>query len=839
MLFQFRQTQKWFGAVGLTVLGLAGSLPAPAQPTPLTAFTTQTQPADPSVVRSDHVEARLIAEAQAIVPGEPFMAAVRLTMADKWHTYFKNPGASGERTQIDWTLPAGFSAGAIQWPAPERYNFSGFVNYVYHGEVVLPVQITPPADLEPGSEFTLTAMVHWLECADVCIPAYDKTLKLTLNVAQDGRLVPDPAARDSIQATLAALPQPAADRLETSYFKEADRLVLLVQPKEGADLPAFEELYLFATQTEGTTGPAPFEPTFTQEFKKLADGTAYTLSFPINPVFSEIPEHLEGYLQTQPGLAADAKDMAYVFIEAKQITVEEGQALLASMPADSATEADGSGDAEGGRSSILFLLGAAFLGGLVLNLMPCVFPVLGVKVLSFVKQAGEDRSRIFQHGLIFTAGVLVSFWLLALAIVLLKSGVLTFIDIDATGWGGWLQIPEFVLLLAIVVFLFSLNLSSVFEVGQSIAGRSQGLLGKSGAAGTFLSGMLAVAVGTPCAAPFLAPALTAVFTMNAFWIFVLLTAMGVGLALPYLILSAFPGWVKLLPKPGAWMQHFKQVMAFPLYGTAGYLVWVFAGQAEALTLWVIVGFTSIALGAYLFGAFGSSRKATVALGGNFAAALLVLGPIAGLLWSLSDAQSDQQREVELATYDARALALQTERDNVLRDIAQRVLKTGDVMYVQTDMLQQLRAIDAELAKLDKQRRDLRSERDAIVWEAWSPQRQAELLAEGKTVYVDFTARWCVTCQTNKFVYADPAVIELFRKHEVVALKADWTNRDPLIAAELARFDRKAIPFNVIYGAGLEAPVTLPGLLTPGAVIAGLKDATFATKQGTEAIALSR
>ncbi|MGF1449250.1 MAG: protein-disulfide reductase DsbD family protein [Opitutales bacterium] len=792
-------------------------------------------PTGASVAASDHVEVHLVSANAAIRPGEPFWVGVRLRMADEWHTYFKNPGASGEQTQIEWTLPEGFTAGSIQWPSPERYDFSGFVNYVYHGEQILAVQITPPAELEPGTPVTLKAMVHWLECAEICIPAYDKALAITLPVTTAAPPA-HPQWGPLLEQALAELPQPLADGYAAHFYRDeaAETLTLLVQRTHAA-APQLTDLYFFATDVDGTTGPAPIEPTFDQNFQARGEHAAYTLEFPINPAYPEIPASLRGYLKATTVGPAGETAVTFALVDAPEIDAEAAAEMLSAMPPPESTHV-----ASSITPSLWSLLGAALLGGLILNLMPCVFPVLGVKVVGFVKQAGESRAKVLQHGLIFSAGVLASFWALALTIVLLQQGVLTFIDLDATGWGGWLQVPAFVLVLAMIVFLFALNLSGVFEVGQTFSGKTSRFLGKGGLSGTFLSGMLAVAVGTPCAAPFLAPALTAVFTQSAGVIFLLLTVMGLGLALPYLLLSAFPGWVKRLPKPGPWMGRFKQVMAFPLYATAGYLLWVLSLQADALMLWVVLGFTVIALGAYTYGTFGTSRTLSVRALGKVAAAVLVVGPLSGLLLQLEDRSDADAREALWVAAAERVETLRAERDDVLRAIAEDALKKGNLMYSDLDTHEKrLKVIDAELIRAESAQAQLRATTERIRWEAWSPERQAELIAAGTPVYVDFTARWCVTCQTNKYVYDDPRVVERFREAGVVALRADWTSRDATIAAELARFNRKAIPFNVVYGENAANPVTLPEILTPSAVVEAVQTAVRAARPENSTIAAHR
>ena len=394
----------------------------------------------------------------------------------------------------------------------------------------------------------------------------------------------------------------------------------------------------------------------------------------------------------------------------------------------------------------------AFFGGLILNLMPCVFPVLGIKILGFVNQAGADRRKVTLHGLTFVLGVLVSFWILAGALLALRAGG------KELGWGFQLQEPGFVFALAVFLLVFALNLSGLFEIGLSVMGVGAGLQTKTGYSGSFFTGVLATVVATPCSAPFLAPALGAAFseTFSARESFAVFTAIALGLSVPYLLLSVFPAAVKLLPRPGAWMETFKQLMAFPLYATVGFLVWVLAGQTkddDTGLLKIFFSLVLVAMAAWVYGRWtqhgGSAGRRR--FGYAFAAALMVAAVAVGFP--------------------------------------------------------------------GKPSKD-------IVWEKWSPETVTRLRAEGKTLYVDFTARWCATCQSNKaVVFSSQAVRAALRRQSGVLLRADWTSRDPQITEALAAFHRSAVPMDLIYAPGRDEPLILPELLTPDLVLAGLAKAT--------------
>jgi len=388
----------------------------------------------------------------------------------------------------------------------------------------------------------------------------------------------------------------------------------------------------------------------------------------------------------------------------------------------------------------------ALVGGLILNLMPCVFPVLGIKVVGFVNQANSDRRKITIHGLAFTAGVLLSFWGLAAVLAVLRAGG------QQLGWGFQLQSPVFVFALTVVMLIFALSLSGVFEFGLGAMGVGSNLQMKDGYSGSFFTGVLATVVATPCSAPFLAPALGAALALPMAQSFVVFTAIALGLSTPYLLLAIFPGAVKILPRPGRWMETFKQVMAFPLYATVGFLVWVMAGQvSENGLLMVLFGLTVIAMAAWLYGRYTAPGASTARMRFGLIGGAVLLATGLNLGWPRPAAPSD------------------------------------------------------------------------IAWEAWSTQRIEQLRAQGRPIYVDFTARWCATCQANKkVVFASTDVKRYFHDQNVATLKADWTNSDPHITAELARWNRSAVPFNLVYLPGRAAPRILPEVLTPSIVLRAFK-----------------
>ena len=660
------------------------------------------------------VEASLVAERTALVPGRTATVALRLVHAAGWHTYWKNPGASGLPTKLEWTLPPGFAAGEIRWPAPEITDTGGLVTYGYGGEQLLLVDIAAPADAQPGASVTLRAKAEWLMCKESCVPG-GVELSLTLPVAAEA--APDPQWAARIAAARESLPQPT-DRLAARAYRNGRELRIRVGPRNGVAPVARDVAFLSA---DGAVEARAAQPA------QAVDGV---LSFTVRLADAvEMPRELAGLLVSEGGWWNGGPRAVEV-----RIPVTDG-------PVPAVGNGAGAGATPGGRpegtAGLAGVLGLAFLGGLILNLMPCVFPVLGIKILGFVQQAGADRSKVRAHGLAFAAGVLASFWTLAGVLIALRAGG------AQLGWGYQLQVPGFVFALAIVMLVFALSLSGVFEIGGSLIGAGAGLQAKGGYAGSFFTGVLATVVATPCSAPFLAPALGAALVLPAGAALAAFTAIALGLALPYLVLSFAPALVKVLPRPGAWMETFKQFMAFPLYATAGYLVYVLAGQVGDGLLEAILGLVLVALAAWALGRWAVPVRARSVrwLARGAAVALVVAGVALG--WP----------------------------------------------------------------------------RAKVEWIEWSPETVATLRGEGRIVYVDFTARWCVTCQTNKaVVFGSAEVNETFRRLNVAKVRGDWTSRDPRIAAELQRHGRAAVPVDLVYLPGRAEPILLPEVLTPGVVL---------------------
>jgi len=664
-----------------------------------------------SSARSQHTEVELISEVATLAPGVPFTVALRMKMDPHWHTYWKNPGDSGLATSFQWTLPEGFTAGPIQWPTPQRIDVSGLVSSAYEGEVFLLVDITPPAGLKPGQKAELRLRADWLECEEICVPGKAE-LALTLPVGAAAR--PDPRQTDRFARARMSLPR------------------ILPHPVRVEDRGTHFDLVLDLPESH-----APTSAHFFAETEQTVDYAAAQ-----NLVTTPAPARLS---LAKAQNAASSPTLEGILT----LHYPDGNVNYA-LPATPIVVSKGAGTTNPASTPLTSLLLLGFLGGMILNLMPCVFPVLGIKVMGLVNQSGEVRSRAALHGLAYTGGVVVSFWILAGVLLALREGG------SQLGWGFQLQSPGFVFLLCALLLAFGLNMSGVFEIGTSLVGAGSHLPTQPSFGGSFLSGVLATVVATPCAAPFLAPALGAALALPVLPSLVLFTAIALGLALPFLILALFPTLTRFLPRPGAWMESFKQGLAFLLYGAAGYLLWVLVGQiSESAQLSAIFGLVALATAVWIYGRwFIPSRPPTVQRTALVLSLLLALGGLAGG-WP-------------------------------------RAEKAG-----------------------------------AILWEPWSPERVAELQSEGRPIYVDFTARWCATCQVNKrVVFGSDIVLEAFSTQKVATLKGDWTNQDPAITAELARWGRSAVPFNLFYLPGKSEPVPLPELLTPTIVMEVLNGADF-------------
>jgi thiol:disulfide interchange protein DsbD len=656
--------------------------------------------------KTAQLEVSLVSEQTSIQPGQEFWVGLDFKLQPGWHVYWINPGDSGEPPKIKWTLPAGFNAGSFQWPKPEKISVSTLVDYGYSNRVLLimpmhaAAKITKPADL--------VADVHWLVCREICIPGKAQ-LGLTLPVAASAQL--DPAQHELFEATRKQIPQSAPAEWRTSTSAQGNDFVLNVETGEHEKSATF--FPLMEQQIENGA-----------EQKVESDTRGVQLRLKKSDGLTQTPATLQGLLMLGSGKS--------YLVDAPVSGVISSAAVPNSRPAQ----------------SLLSVFGLAFLGGIILNLMPCVFPVLSLKMLGLTHLGHSEAKRARIHGLLYTLGILISFWTLVGVLLAVRAAG------HQIGWGFQMQSPVFVVCLTALLFLLGLNLFGLFEVGTSVMGVGNSLATKSGYTGSFFTGVLATVVATPCTAPFMGAAVGFALTQSSLIAFLVFTALALGLAAPYLILSFEPRWARILPKPGEWMVKMKQVLAFPLFGAAIWLVWVFGqqlGMDAAARL--LGGLLLIAIGAWVFGSFKSRIARDVI-------ALLLLG--AGL-WLPITADAHGSRVVSANNTPQSAPA------------------------------------------------------GALQWESFSPEKLQQYRAEAKPVLVDFTAAWCLSCQVNeRAVFHSTEIQQRLHDSGVVLMKADWTSYDPAITKALAEYGRSGVPFYVMYGRSAE-PVISTEFLTPQAM----------------------
>lgn len=685
--------------------------------------------------RTERIEAELVAMSQWATPGSTLIVAVRQDIQPGWHTYWRNPGDSGGPTTLDWTLPAGVRAGEIVWPLPERQRLQSLVNYGYSGSVLLPVPIEVPASARPGQVLALRTQALFMVCSDqMCVP---DELPLALDIeVRDGAAPLDPAYGAAIQAVLAQAPRPAP--IQARIALENGRLTLSAAggPLAGADIG---RAHFFAFQGGIIDHAAD------QTATRGDAGLTLTLA-PGRGARGGLTGPVAGVLATDAG--------------AWEITAEPGAALAGTTGRAISGEAGERQAAAEGATTAAGLLQAALLallGGLILNLMPCVFPILAMKAAALSVSAHETRVAR-RDGLLFLAGVLATFLVLAGALLALRAGG------QAVGWGFQLQSPAVIAVLGLLMLAVALNLSGVFDIGGSLQGGAGRLSHVSGGAGAFLTGVLAVVVAAPCTAPFMAVALGAALVMPwpaALLVFLML---GLGLALPYVVVSLSPGLLRRFPRPGPWMERLRRLLAFPMYGAALWLAWVFARQTGGAALALLFGAgLMLALALWLFGLMQGERAADRRgwLSGAAALIALALAAVAGVA-------------------AARA----------------PVVEPGEV-----------------------------SGETVLASQPWSPEAVRAAQGEGRPVLVNFTADWCVTCKINEGAALSSARVgQAITATNAVYLVGDWTRRDDAIARELERHGRSGVPLYLLYPAGGGEPRILPQLLTEGLVIESLQEA---------------
>jgi thiol:disulfide interchange protein/DsbC/DsbD-like thiol-disulfide interchange protein len=713
-----------------------------------------------ATVIQPHVTAELIPETTSLQAGKPFDVVLHLHMDKGWHTYWINPGDAGLATTIKWTLPPGLSAGPIQWPTPEIHAMGPLTTYGYGGDVYLLTAITPDASADSAlpSHFEIKVRADWLVCQEECIPG-KADLSVTLNYMPDaGALLPQPARAAFFAAARVRLPVPKT-RWDVTGAYAGDQLALSFKGKAGASSLPPGKLSFFVEQPN-VVG--------TKNNELQSNGGVFALPLVQN---GEKPDHLSGVLVSDQPLIGEAKA---IYLASFPVSGAPASAAgsggnkpasppqvagVGSTPESSPPAAVHNTGLEPSPATsikaapapfLLGVLGFAFLGGLILNLMPCVLPVLSLKVFSLIKHAGENSGTAWRQGLAFTAGVVISFWILAgLLLVLRAAG-------NHLGWGFQMQSPGFVLALTFLFFLLGLNLFGVFELGTSLVGldaKASSHLG--GLTSSFANGALATLAATPCTAPFMGSSIGFAAQQPPAISLLIFTFLALGMAAPYLALTTFPGALRLVPRPGPWMESLRQFMGFLLMGTVIFLV-------------------------YVFGALTGQEQIPSLLGG-----LLFAGFAAWIFGRWSS---------PIHTNAARATSL--------------LISLGLLVF----------AIHWG-AGLAKNSSAPRGEREQAGWQSYSPEAVQRALAANQPVFVDFTAAWCLSCKVNEQVALDiDATKQAFAQKHVALFRGDWTHSDPEISKTLREYNRDGVPLYLLYSPKNPAsPQVLPEVLTPGIV----------------------
>ncbi len=692
-----------------------------AVPSPLRA-----QPAPHASVTAPHVTVTLLVPPAQLAPGENFTAGLDFKMEQGWHVYWINAGDSGEPPNIKWTLPAGVTAGAMQFPPPRRLPLGPLMDFGYENEVVFPIPVDVTADFHPTSPTTtLAAHVTWLVCREVCIPG-KADLALTRTAWAHPAASPDvdPAAQSLIGRFQSQLPKPLPSTDTATFSATTKTLVLDVTTGSRQSSAQF-----FPLDETVIANAAP------QPAKAIPNGVQLTLTKDEN--LQAPPQKLNGLLELPDGSAYE--------IHAPPCLLPCGTGALVAAR----------------NAAFTALLGAAalaFIGGILLNLMPCVFPVLFIKGLALVQSSQHERRTLRAHGWVYTLGILVSFWAVVAVLVALRAAG------QQLGWGFQFQSPTFLALIALLLFFLGLALAGQFEIGLSLTSAGGSLAQKQGYAGSFFTGVLAMVVATPCTAPFMGAAIGYALSHSAYVSFTVFTALALGLAVPYLLLAYFPGWARLLPKPGAWMEVLKQAVSIPIFATVIWLVWVFtqiAGTAALIGL--LAAFLLLAVAGWFLGRWPGKVPASIV------AAFILIAAIGTSVWSVhAFGASPQSQSAQVAP--------------------------GATLQA-----------------------------PGSTWQPFTPALVTQSRAMGKPVFVDFTASWCLSCQVNERLILDRAdVLEHLRDSGAVLLRADWTNQDPAITRTLASLGRSGVPTYALYPADPTAPPhVLPEVLTPGIVIDAL------------------
>lgn len=732
-----------------------------------------------------HVDANFVSEDKAAVKGSVFWVGIHQMIEPKWHTYWKNPGDSGLETRINWDLPEGVTAGEIVWPTPKPIPFNGLMNFGYEGDVLLAVPLMIDEDVV-GDRLDIKLDATWLVCKETCIPesqSFSKTVDLL------------PKGDTAAASVNAILFEQARDNWPIAYDypsfyrynEQGDFILRLADFEQKGGL---NHVYFYPYEWGVINYNVPQSWSFEQGEGAFEDTKSLVLKVPSEHQFDG--EAVQGVL----ALEFDQMNVSYE-IRALKDTQKDAQILASATK----TKPSGSSDIRTAQPSLSLFMTAlyAFIGGLILNLMPCVFPVLSMKALSLIGHQDQAASKRRISGLGYLAGVLTTFLAIGGVLIGLQAAG------QGVGWGFQLQSPIFISVMIILFFLIAMNMAGFFEIGTRLMRFGGRFSVGEGFTGSFMTGLLAVIVATPCTAPFMASALGATLILPPIAALSVFAFLGLGLAFPYLLLTFVPHAARLMPKPGAWMESFRQFLAFPMLAAMLWLAFVLLGQAGGEAVIAVLGVGILAL--FFFWLLGRSETMGTA-------AKIVFGNVAILsFWVLIYSLN----YIDLSSITTWASLIGA---TIIALILLWRLPVVSIFYwlVFVGLASYLLVVGFVMQGQTAKQASLQTQSQTVDYIAYDADRLAQLRAEGKKVFVNMTADWCITCLANeRAALSTEKVRDYFQENEIIYMKGDWTNYDEAITKFLNDHGRNGVPLYVYYSGDEAEAKILPQLLTPDLV----------------------